>query len=232
MVYSSESNTCVQAIWYVIVMKWLIEPAAVALAIIIVIVAIVLFGAFYFRASQPALVTPTPVPETATVTEIPATIPTALPETTQPTPETTTPPPTPTTPHGNYAVAATPIRDPNYYKLPYYSTVYDPRGKMPPTIFHQSYQFNFQYEAVVANIVQAPLIIDFAVSPGSSSPIRSFFLITVRENSTQKLLAQDGYFRTYSSNSPKRLIFSSPGTYHINMYGSFVSADLTLRAPT
>jgi hypothetical protein len=231
MVYPSGSNTCVQAIWYVIAMKWLIEPAAVALAIIIVIVAIVLFGGFYLRSSQPSLVTPTPVPVATTVTEIPTPVPTTVPETTPPTPEIPTPPPVPTQ-RGTYAESATPIRDPNYYKLPYYSTVYDPRGNMPPTIFHQSYQFNFQYEAVVANVVQAPLIIDFAVSPGSNSPIRSFFMITVRDNSTQKLLAQDGYFRTYSSNSPKRLIFSSPGTYHINMYGSFVSADLTLRAHT
>ncbi len=83
----------------------------------------------------------------------------------------------------------------------------------------------------MAKVAKAPLIIDFAVSPGSDSPIRSFFMITIRDNTTQKLLAQDGYFRTYSSNSPKRLIFSSPGIYQINMYGSFVTTDLTLRAP-
>ncbi|MDD1665862.1 MAG: hypothetical protein LUQ32_10955 [Methanomicrobiales archaeon] len=231
MVYSSESNTCVQAIWYVIVMKWLIEPAAVALAIIIVIVAIVLFGAFYFRATQPALVTPTPVPVDTTVTEIPTPVLTTVPETNPPTPEIQTPSPAPTQ-RGTYAESATPIRDPNPYKLPYYSTVYNPKGQYFPTIFHQSYEFNFQYEAVYANVVKAPLIIDFAVTPGSSTPIRSFFLITVRDNTTQKLLAQDGYFRTYSSNSPKRLYFSSPGMYHINMYGGFVNADLTLRAPT
>ena len=209
-------------------MKWLIEPVAVALGIVIVIVVIVLFGAFSFGASQKHLVTPTPVPMAATVTEIPTTVPT--PETTPPTTETTTPPPTPTQPK-TYATAATPIRDPNPYVLPYYSTIYNPKGEVFPTIFQQSYTFNYQYEAVVAQVLQAPLIIDFAVTPGSSSPIRSFFLITVRDNTTQKLLAQDGYFRTYSSNSPKRLTFSSPGTYHINMYGGFVSVDLTLRAP-
>jgi hypothetical protein len=206
------------------------EPVAIVFAVIIVVVAVILFGGFYLRASQPQA-TPTPTPETPAVTEIPTAEPTTVPETAPPTPEATTPPPV-TTRAGTYAVAATPIRDPNYYKLPYYSTVYNPKGNLPPTIFHQSYRFNYQYEAVVANVVRAPLIIDFAVSPGSSSPIRSFFLITVRDNTTERLLAQDGYFRTYSSNSPKRLYFSSPGTYHINMYGSFVSADLTLRAPT
>jgi hypothetical protein len=169
--------------------------------------------------------------ETTLATEIPTTLPPTLPETEPSTPEMTTPIPTPVPPH-TYAGPATPIRDPNYYKLPYYSTVYDPRQNMPPVIYQQSYTFTYQYEAVVASVIKPPLIIDFAVSPGSSSPIRSFFLITIRNNDTQKLLAQDGYFRTYSAQSPKRLIFSSPGTYHINMYGAFVSASLTLRAPT
>ena len=41
---------------------------------------------------------------------------------------------------------------------------------MPPVIFQQSYTFKFQYEAVVAQVVQAPLIIDFAVTPWSDSP--------------------------------------------------------------
>jgi hypothetical protein len=210
-------------------MKWLIEPAAVALGIIIVIVAIILFGGFYLRATQPQI-TPTPTP--GPVTTIVPMIPTTLPPTTAPetTPPTQTPPPAPTQ-RGTYAESAKAIRDPNPYVLPYHSTYYNPKGRAFPTIFQQSYTFNYQYEAVVAQVVQAPLIIDFAVTPGSSSPVRSFFLITVRENTTQQLLAQDGYFRTYSSDSPKRLIFSSPGIYHINMYGGFVSVDLTLRAP-
>lgn len=207
------------------------EPIAVAFAVVVVVAMIILLGGVYLRSTQPPP-TPTPVPvETTLATEIPTTIPTAIPETEPPTPELTTLPPTPAPPH-TYAAPATPIRDPSYYTLPYYSTVYDPRQNMPPVIFQQSYTFNFQYEAAVATVIKPPLIIDFAVSPGSSSPIRSFFLITIRNNETQRLLAQDGYFRTYSAQSPKRLIFSSPGTYHINMYGSFVSVSLTLRAPT
>ena len=206
------------------------EPIAIALAVIIVIVVLVVFGNVYLRTTQASRITPTPVPvDTVVVTEVPTTE-TTIP-TTEPTPETPTPVPTPD-PYKTWAVDATPIRDPNPYVLPYYSTVYNPRGQYFPTIFQKSYTFSFQYEAVYANVVKAPFIVDFAVSPGSSSPIRSFFLITVRDNTTQKLLAQDGYFRTYSSNSPKRLYFSSPGEYHINMYGGFVTADLTLRAPT
>jgi hypothetical protein len=213
-------------------MKWMLEPVAVALGIIIVIVFVVLLGGHIVRVQQAAQVTPTPeVPAVTALTETPTMVPETTPETPPPASETPPPPPTPTQPL-TYAVAATPIRDPNPYVLPYYSTVYNPKGQVFPTIYHQSYQFNFQYEAVVAKVIKPPFIIDFAVSPGSSSPIRSFFMITVRDNSTQKLLAQDGYFRTYSSNSPKRLYFSGPGLYHVNMYGAFVSVDLTLRAPS
>ena len=211
-------------------MKWMIEPAAIALGIVLVIVFIVILVGHGITANEASKATPPPVPETTMITEIATMLPETTPETPPPTPEITTPEPTPTPPE-TYAVAATPIRDPNPYVLPYYSTVYNPAGQVFPVIFQQSYAFKYQYEAVVAKVAQAPLIIDFAVSPETSTPIQSFFMITVRDNTTQQLLAQDGYFRTYSTNSPKRLYFSSPGTYHINMYGAFVDVDLTIRAP-
>ena len=210
-------------------MKWWTEPVAIAIAVIVVLVIVVIFVDIGLSVTQPHI-PPTPTPEPVTeVTEIPTTLAPAT-ETTTPTPEETTLPPT-TPPPMAWAVAAKPIEDPNPYVLPYYSTVYNPAGKVFPVIFDQSYDFKYQYEAVVAHADKAPLIIDFAVSPGSTTPIRSFFLITVRDNTTRQLLAQDGYFRTYSDNSPKRLYFSSPGTYHINMYGAFVGVDLTIRAP-
>jgi hypothetical protein len=231
MVYPLGSNTYEQAIWYVIAMRIWVEPAAVALGVIAVIVVVVLFLGHGISSGttigppSPDVLTPITPEPSEKATPPPSTTPEITPET------PTTPPPAPTE-RGTYAESATPIRDPNPYVLPYYSTVYNPKGQVFPTIFQQSYSFKYQYEAVVAQVVQAPLIIDFAVTPWSDSPVRSFFLITVRDNATQKLLAQDGYFRTYSSSSPKRLYFSSPGTYHINMYGGFVSATLTLHAPT
>jgi hypothetical protein len=209
-------------------MKWLMEPVAVALGVIIVVAALILFGGFYLKVTQPAT-SPAPV-ETTPVTEIPTTVPTTLPETTPPGSETTTPSPTPTLP-GTYATVATPIRDPNLYNAPDYTTIYNPKGRTFPTIFHQTYEGKFQYEAIFAKVVNSPFIIDFAVSPGSTSPVRSFFIITVWDNTTHKVLAQDGYFRTYSAESPKRLYFSFPGKFYIEMHGAFVTVDLTLRAP-
>jgi len=209
-------------------MKWWIEPIAVALGIIIVIVFVVILGGQIIRVQHQARVTPTPIPETLVITEVPTTEP-PIPETTEPTPEITTPPPIPTEPP-TFAVVATPYDDKKYYKLPYYSTVYDPRlTSLPPVIYQHTYVGRYQSEAVVAKVAKAPLVVDFTLTQ-SQSPTRSFFYVTVRNNETQQLLAQDGFFGPYSLNSPKRLFFSSPGTYHINMYGGFVTVDLSLRA--
>ena len=208
------------------------EPIAVALAVIIVIVFIILLGGVYLGSTQKHI-NPTPAPTT-----VPWTVPTfppettspAAPETAPPTPEVTTPEPTPTMP-ATYVVAATPFHDRKYYPLPYYSTIYDPRVNLPPVIFQQTYKLNFQDEAVVAKVAKAPLIIDFSVTPAFYNPNKVYFFLTIRNNDTQQLLAQDGFYGPYSENSPKRMFFSSPGTYHINMNGGFVSVSLTLRAP-
>ena len=210
-------------------MKWLMEPVAVALGIIIVIVAVMLFGGFYLKVTQ-APATPAPTPVTPQVTEIPTEIPTTIPETT-PTPVEVTLPHPPTTPPGNYAVVAKPYNDKKYYKLPYRSTVYDPRASMPPVIYSQSYTGKFQSEAVVVHLVNPPLLIDYSLT-SAQSPTRSFFYLTLRNNATQELLAQDGFFGPYSIDSMKRITFSSPGDYHINLYGGFVGVELTLRAPS
>jgi hypothetical protein len=204
------------------------EPVAVAFAVIIVVVAVILFGGFYLRASQPqATQTPTPVPETSMITEIPTTLPPVV-ETAAPTPEITTPEPTPTQDR-TYAAPATPYNDKKYYMLPYKSSVYNPKGNLPPVIYHATYSGKFQSEAVVAHVLQAPLIVDFILT-SSQSPTRSFFYLTVRNNKTEELLAQEGFYGPYTIDSGKRFYFSSPGDYHINMYGGFVTVDLTLRA--
>jgi len=230
MVYPSGSNPYIQAIWYVIAMKWMIEPAAIALGIIIVIVFVVILGGQFVKVQQASHVTPTPVPETPSITEIPTTVPETTLATPEPTIEVPTPPPI-TTPQGSYVVAATPYHDKKYYLLPYRSTIYDPRTAfLPPIIFQQSYKFDFQDEAVVAYIVNSPMIVDYTMTR-SVSPTRTFFYLTVRNNKTQELLAQDGFYGPFSENSQKRYFFSSPGTYHINMYGGFISVDLAIRAP-
>ena len=125
-------------------MKWLMEPVAVALGIVVVIVAAMLLGGFYLKTTQ-APISPTPTPVTPVITEVPTEIPATAPQTAEPTtvPEITLPPP-PTTPPGNYAVPAIAYNDEKYYKLPYKSTVYDPRlTSLPPVIYQQTYEGKF-----------------------------------------------------------------------------------------
>ncbi|HVN66590.1 MAG TPA: hypothetical protein VMT31_08260 [Methanomicrobiales archaeon] len=204
------------------------EPVAVALGIIVVIVAVMLFGGFYLKITQTPIA-PTPTPITPVVTEVPAEIPTPLPETNPPPQVTTTPVPTPT-PERSHAGPAIPYNDKKYYNLPYKSTYYNPKGNLPPTIYQQTYVGKFQSEAVVVRALQAPLIVDFILT-SAQSPTRSFFFLTLRNNETHELLAQEGFYGPYTENPQKRLFFSSPGEYHINMYGGFVTVDLIIRAP-
>jgi hypothetical protein len=209
-------------------MKWLMQPVAVALGIIIVIAGLMLFGSVYLKMTQAPLA-PAATPQPVT-TVLPTQVPTTLPETSEPTPEMTTPVPTPTRDR-SFATAAKPSEDADkYYNLPYKSTVYNPKGNLPPTIYHQTYDGKFQKEGVDARVLQAPLIIDFVLT-SAQGPTRSRFLLTVRNNETQELLAQEGFYGAYTENSQKRLYFSAPGTYHIDMYGTFVNVDLTVRAP-
>jgi hypothetical protein len=228
-VYPSGCNTYEQAIGYVIAMRIWVEPAAVALGVIAVIVIVVLFlghgisSGTTIGAPSPEVLTP--------ITPEPSERATPPPTTPEITPETTPTPPPASTERGTYAVIATPYTDKKYYKLPYRSTIYDPRASMPPVIFSQSYEGKFQSEAVVVHLVKSPLLIDYSLT-SSQSPTRSFFYLTIRNNATQELLAQDGFLGPYSENRMKRLTFSIPGDYHINMYGGFVTVDLTLRAPT
>ena len=208
-------------------MKWLMEPVAVAFAVIVVVAMIILFGGIYLKTTSPP--PPTPEPTTVSVTEISTPITTLPPETIPPVPEPSTPAPTPTLPQ-TYAVAAPPSKDADkYYHLPYKSTIYNPKGNLPPTIYHQVYEGKFQKEGVDAKVLQAPLTIDFLLTP-SQGPTRSRSLLTVRNGETKELLAQEGFYGAYTNNPQKRLYFSAPGTYHVDLYGEFVTVDLTLRA--
>ncbi len=210
-------------------MKWMLQPIGIALGVIILIGFFLILGGQYLKFSEEARVTPTPVPVTPAITGIQTTEPTT-PETTAPTPEVTTPAPTPTR-ERSFAASAAPSEDADkYFNLPYKSTIYNPKGNLPPTIYHQMYDGRFQKEAVDVKVLQAPLIIDFVLT-STQSPTRSRFLLTVRNNETKELLAQEGFYGAYPENPQKRFYFSAPGTYHIDMWGSFVTVDLTIRAP-
>jgi hypothetical protein len=97
-------------------------------------------------------------------------------------------------------------------------------------IFQGSYILQNNNIGLLANISSAPFIIDVHIGPGSQNPNDSFFVITLRDNKTKKIVGEDGYGRLYSAETDKHLIFRSPGVYHINLYGDRVWVAISVKA--
>ncbi len=108
-----------------------------------------------------------------------------------------------------------------------------PEYRVDPALFTEVYrkQFSLNYNSVglLATVDKAPLVIDFSVTPGNRDPVYSFFILTVRDAGSRQVVGQEGYGRTFSTESPKRLVFTSPGKYHLNLYGNWVDVDLRVR---
>lgn len=111
-----------------------------------------------------------------------------------------------------------------------------PEYRVDPALFTDVYsnRFTLGYNSVglLATVDRAPLVIDFSVTPGNADPVYSFFILTVRDAESQEVVGQEGYGRTYSTESQKRLVFTRPGRYHLNLYGNWVDVDLRVRMKT
>jgi len=95
-------------------------------------------------------------------------------------------------------------------------------------VYHDQFTLNYNSIGLLVTVDRAPLVVDFSVTPGSRDPVYSFFIITVRDGDSREVIGQEGYGRTFSTDSPKRLVFTSPGRYHLNLYGNLVSGDLSI----
>lgn len=98
---------------------------------------------------------------------------------------------------------------------------------------------------VNASVLERPLWISFTVNPlydcldnpescrgePGTSISRPFFTLTVRDNQTHEIVAEDGYGREYSSAKDSRTIFIyREGRYHLTLTGN--SVDVTLAVAT
>ena len=113
------------------------------------------------------------------------------------------------------AINDTPLRIPGYYPS--------------REIFRGSYELKNNNVGLLANVTDAPLIIDFHVNPGSSNVNDCFFELTVRDNSTGTIVGEEGYGRLYSVDVDKHLVFRYPGIYHLNLYGNRVTVTLSVK---
>ncbi len=96
-------------------------------------------------------------------------------------------------------------------------------------VFRERYSLKYSSAGLLATVDEAPVVIDFSVIPGNRDPVYSFFILTVRDADSGTVVGQEGYGRTFSTESPKRLVFLAPGTYHLNLYGNLVDVELAIR---
>jgi hypothetical protein len=115
------------------------------------------------------------------------------------------------------------------------------------------------------NVIEGPLYLVYTVNPQNDclrnpdscrgsldKPVqRPYLTITVRDNETGEILAEDGYGREYSSDTgdysisitsdsedgestttqepgPRRIVIFREGTFHITMEGNYLDIDLSI----
>jgi hypothetical protein len=106
-----------------------------------------------------------------------------------------------------------------------------PRPFEYPTapFFQEAYSLSWNNIALVANPDSPPFVIEFKVEAGTNNPYDARVLITVRDNATGLVVAEEGYNGAYSSDPVKRIIIRKAGEYHINLYGYRAGVHLILR---
>jgi hypothetical protein len=144
---------------------------------------------------------------------------------TTPAPAATTPATGPVVPADAYPPAEPYEIDPRFVRN-------NPGYRVDPALFtevyHDRFTMNYNSIGLLATVDEAPLVIDFSVIPGNRDPVYSFFILTVRHGDSREVVGQEGYARTFSTENPKRLVFMSPGKYHLNLYGTLVDVDLKI----
>ena len=121
-------------------------------------------------------------------------------------------------PPRNYSLNDPPIRVSGYYPS--------------QEIYHNTYDLEYSNAGLLANITRAPFIVDFHVDPGSDNPNDCFFRLTIRDNSTNKIIAEDGYGLIYSNDVDKHMVIRAPGNYHLNLYGNRIKVTISIRTGT
>ncbi|MFA6332309.1 MAG: hypothetical protein WCX22_05100 [Methanoregula sp.] len=133
--------------------------------------------------------------------------------------------------------------------------------------FQKNYKMRGNAAGLIVNVVEGPLYIIYTVTPQNDclenpdscrgdleKPVnRPYLTITVRDNQTQEVVAEDGYGREYSSDTgsyefeittktddgteitdirtpgPRVIKIFREGTYHLTIQGNFLDANIMIR---
>lgn len=95
--------------------------------------------------------------------------------------------------------------------------------------FQGIYLLSWNSTALLAKPSSPLFVIEFTVDAGSMNPNDSLVLVTVRDHTTQEMVAEDGFNGKYSSESAKRIVIRKEGEYHVNLYGYGAAVSLVLK---
>jgi hypothetical protein len=93
-------------------------------------------------------------------------------------------------------------------------------------IFQTSFSPGYSSEGIRVDVKKGPLLVNYQVSPRNYDPRISFFVITIRDLESNRIVAQDGYGEPFTSTPEKQIIIYGEGPYHVNLYGNQVDVNV------
>lgn len=120
-------------------------------------------------------------------------------------------------------------------------------------IYYDTIAFKQNRTAFSYNVTMPPLIIDMCLSPNlttrtiwydskydNQEPVTKkvtaigpsvWFEVTVRDPATGTVIAKDGFAKSYSVDTAKRVTLRNPGSYLIEFSGNEISAEIQVSVP-
>jgi hypothetical protein len=164
--------------------------------------------------------------------------------------------PTTAPPVTGFITPATPFPTPttertasNYTVFPEYTVNTTPFV----AIYYDNIPFKQNRTAFSYNLTMPPLVIDMCLSPnlttrtiwydpkyGDQDDVTKkvtaigpsvWFEVTVRDPATGTVIARDGFAKSYSVDTAKRVTIRNPGSYLIEFAGNEISAEIQVRVP-
>jgi hypothetical protein len=164
--------------------------------------------------------------------------------------------PTTVPPVTGFITPATPFPTPTTERTASNYTVFPdyPANATPfAAIYYDTIAFKQNRTAFSYNLTMPPLIIDMCLSPNlttrtiwfdskyeNQDPVTKkvtaigpsvWFEVTVRDPATGTIIVKDGFAKSYSVDTAKRVTIRNPGSYLIEFAGNEVSAEIQVRVP-
>ncbi len=164
--------------------------------------------------------------------------------------------PTTVPPVTGFITPATPFPTPTTERTEsYYTVLPDYPANATPfvAIYYDTIAFKQNRTAFSYNLTMPPLVIDMCISPNLTTrtiwydskyddkdPVTKkvtaigpsvWFEVTVRDPATGTIIAKEGFAKSYSVDTAKRVTIRNPGSYLIEFSGNEVSAEIQVSVP-